>query len=117
MESNNSSSTPSFSRNTATASSSDPLPRNQRNDDKGKQTCSNVSEANNNNNRSSKFVGVRSIYQMIIDNGAFPSPLGYVNFPKSVCTSVNECICRGIPDSRPLEFLLFKYTSYPSDII
>ncbi|KAI9123629.1 hypothetical protein K1719_004929 [Acacia pycnantha] len=40
---------------------------------------------------------------MIIDNGAYPSPLGYGNFPKSVCTSVNECICHGIPDSRPLE--------------
>ncbi|KAI9107433.1 hypothetical protein K1719_021470 [Acacia pycnantha] len=42
MESNNSSS------NTATACSSDPPPPNQRNDDKGKQTCSNESEANNN---------------------------------------------------------------------
>lgn len=40
---------------------------------------------------------------MIIDNGAYPSPLGYGGFPKSVCTSVNECICHGIPDSRPLE--------------
>jgi methionyl aminopeptidase len=40
---------------------------------------------------------------MIIDNGAYPSPLGYCGFPKSVCTSVNECICHGIPDSRPLE--------------
>lgn len=40
---------------------------------------------------------------MIIENGAYPSPLGYGGFPKSVCTSVNECICHGIPDSRPLE--------------
>lgn len=40
---------------------------------------------------------------MIIDNGAYPSPLGYCGYPKSVCTSVNECICHGIPDSRPLE--------------
>uniref|UniRef100_A0A1D1Z0N1 Methionine aminopeptidase n=1 Tax=Anthurium amnicola TaxID=1678845 RepID=A0A1D1Z0N1_9ARAE len=45
----------------------------------------------------------RAVHQMIIDNGAYPSPLGYGGFPKSVCTSVNECICHGIPDSRPLE--------------
>lgn len=43
---------------------------------------------------------------MIVDNGAYPSPLGYGGFPKSVCTSVNECICHGIPDSRSLEVLL-----------
>lgn len=34
--------------------------------------------------------------------GAYPSPLGYHGFPKSVCTSVNEVICHGIPDDRPL---------------
>lgn len=45
----------------------------------------------------------RAVHQMIIDNGAYPSPLGYGGFPKSVCTSVNECICHGIPDSRALE--------------
>ncbi|XP_045815255.1 methionine aminopeptidase 1D, chloroplastic/mitochondrial [Trifolium pratense] len=44
-----------------------------------------------------------AVHQMIIDNGAYPSPLGYGGFPKSVCTSVNECICHGIPDSRSLE--------------
>ncbi|GLU20003.1 hypothetical protein SLE2022_362210 [Rubroshorea leprosula] len=44
-----------------------------------------------------------AVHQMIIHNGAYPSPLGYGGFPKSVCTSVNECICHGIPDSRPLE--------------
>nr|KAJ0216000.1 hypothetical protein LSAT_V11C300135680 [Lactuca sativa] len=43
------------------------------------------------------------VHKMIIDNGAYPSPLGYGGFPKSVCTSVNECICHGIPDSRELE--------------
>ena len=32
----------------------------------------------------------------------YPSPLGYKGFPKSVCTSVNEVICHGIPDDRPL---------------
>ncbi|XP_047082679.1 methionine aminopeptidase 1D, chloroplastic/mitochondrial-like [Lolium rigidum] len=45
----------------------------------------------------------KAVHKMIIDNGAYPSPLGYCGFPKSVCTSVNECICHGIPDSRPLE--------------
>ena len=34
--------------------------------------------------------------------GAYPSPFNYHRFPKSVCTSVNEVICHGIPDSRPL---------------
>ena len=43
------------------------------------------------------------VHQMIIDNSAYPSPLGYGGFPKSVCTSVNECIFHGIPDSHPLE--------------
>ncbi|KAJ3695877.1 hypothetical protein LUZ60_001254 [Juncus effusus] len=45
----------------------------------------------------------KAVHEMIIENGAYPSPLGYCGFPKSVCTSVNECICHGIPDSRPLE--------------
>ena len=40
---------------------------------------------------------------MIIEAGAYPSPLGYGGFPKSVCTSVNECMCHGIPDSRQLQ--------------
>ena len=42
------------------------------------------------------------VHQMIVDRGAYPSPLNYGRFPKSVCTSVNECICHGIPDSRVL---------------
>nr|XP_027097022.1 methionine aminopeptidase 1B, chloroplastic-like isoform X2 [Coffea arabica] len=43
------------------------------------------------------------VHQMIVDAGAYPSPLGYGGFPKSVCTSVNECMCHGIPDSRQLQ--------------
>jgi methionyl aminopeptidase len=35
--------------------------------------------------------------------GGYPSPLNYRGFPKSLCTSVNEVICHGIPDARPLE--------------
>lgn len=40
---------------------------------------------------------------MIIGNGAYPSPLNYRGFPKSICTSVNNVACHGIPDSRPLQ--------------
>jgi methionyl aminopeptidase len=47
----------------------------------------------------------KAVHKMIIDAGAYPSPLGYGGFPKSVCTSVNECICHGIPDSRELQVL------------
>lgn len=39
----------------------------------------------------------------MLDHGAYPSTLGYRGFPKSCCTSVNEVICHGIPDLRPLE--------------
>ena len=41
-------------------------------------------------------------HQECIRTGAYPSPLNYHGFPKSICTSVNEVICHGIPDSRPL---------------
>ncbi|XP_037479074.1 methionine aminopeptidase 1B, chloroplastic-like isoform X2 [Triticum dicoccoides] len=46
---------------------------------------------------------LQAVHKMIIDAGAYPSPLGYGGFPKSVCTSVNECMCHGIPDSRELK--------------
>ncbi len=42
-------------------------------------------------------------HEYLCDHGAYPSTLGYKGFPKSLCTSVNECICHGIPDSRRLE--------------
>ena len=42
-------------------------------------------------------------HEFLLDHGAYPSTLGYKGFPKSVCTSVNEVICHGIPDARPLE--------------
>ena len=38
-----------------------------------------------------------------IARGGYPSPLGYRGFPKSVCTSVNEVICHGFPDSSELQ--------------
>jgi len=43
------------------------------------------------------------VTQLAFEAGAYPSPLNYRGFPKSVCTSVNNCVCHGIPDSRPLE--------------
>ena len=42
-------------------------------------------------------------HQFLVDHGAYPSTLGYRGFPKSLCTSVNEVICHGIPDSTVLE--------------
>ncbi len=46
-------------------------------------------------------------HEACIERGAYPSPLGYRSgsliYPNSICTSVNEVICHGIPDSRPLE--------------
>jgi len=41
-------------------------------------------------------------HEASIARGAYPSPLNYRGFPKSLCTSVNEIICHGIPDSRKL---------------
>ncbi|TBT94291.1 type I methionyl aminopeptidase [Propioniciclava tarda] len=42
-------------------------------------------------------------HEYMCDHGAYPSALGYRGFPKAICTSVNEVICHGIPDARPLE--------------
>ncbi|HET7475792.1 MAG TPA: type I methionyl aminopeptidase [Dermatophilaceae bacterium] len=42
-------------------------------------------------------------HEFLCDHGAYPSTLGYKGFPKSLCTSVNEVICHGIPDDRPLQ--------------
>ena len=43
------------------------------------------------------------VHDLTIERGAYPSPLNYHGYPKSVCTSVNDVICHGIPDSRKLE--------------
>jgi methionyl aminopeptidase len=45
----------------------------------------------------------RIVHEACIERNAYPSPLNYYDFPKSVCVSVNEIICHGIPDFRPLE--------------
>jgi methionyl aminopeptidase len=42
-------------------------------------------------------------HEACIERGGYPSPLGYNGFPKSLCTSVNEVICHGIPDSTVLK--------------
>ena len=41
-------------------------------------------------------------HEYIVSKGAIPSPLNYRGFPKSICTSVNEEICHGIPSDRKL---------------
>ena len=41
-------------------------------------------------------------HEFLLDHGAYPSTLGYRGFPKSLCTSVNEVVCHGIPDSTEL---------------
>ncbi|SJL00363.1 related to methionine aminopeptidase [Armillaria ostoyae] len=43
------------------------------------------------------------VHNACIERNAYPSPLNYRNFPKSVCTSINEVICHGIPDRRKLK--------------
>ncbi len=42
-------------------------------------------------------------HEFLLDHDAYPSTLGYRGFPKSLCTSANEVICHGIPDSRVIE--------------
>lgn len=49
----------------------------------------------------------RVVHEACIERDCYPSPLNYYNFPKSCCTSVNEVICHGIPDNRPLEVHAF----------
>ena len=41
-------------------------------------------------------------HEFVCDHGAYPSTLGYRGYPKSLCTSINEVICHGIPDSTEL---------------
>lgn len=45
----------------------------------------------------------KKCHDAIIAAGAYPSPLGYKGFPKSICTSVNNVICHGIPDETLLK--------------
>lgn len=43
------------------------------------------------------------VHEFLCDNGAYPSTLGYRGYPKSCCTSLNEVICHGIPDSTVIQ--------------
>ena len=45
----------------------------------------------------------RLVDTFLRDHGAYPSPLNYRGFPKSVCTSINEVVCHGIPEDRVLK--------------
>ena len=40
------------------------------------------------------------VYDMTTDMGGIPAPLNYEGFPKSVCTSINEVVCHGIPSEK-----------------
>jgi methionyl aminopeptidase len=42
-------------------------------------------------------------HEFVVSAGAYPSTLGYRNYPKSLCTSINEVICHGIPDDTVLQ--------------
>ncbi|MEU4573923.1 type I methionyl aminopeptidase [Nonomuraea sp. ATR24] len=41
-------------------------------------------------------------HDFLVSHGAYPSTLGYKGYPKSLCTSINEVICHGIPDDTVL---------------
>lgn len=61
----------------------------------------------------------RVIHEFLCDNDAYPSTLGYRNFPKSCCTSLNEVICHGIPDSTVIEdgdIVNIDVTAYVGDV-
>jgi methionyl aminopeptidase len=44
----------------------------------------------------------RLCHEFIVSRGAIPAPLNYKGFPKSICTSINEVVCHGIPGGRVL---------------
>src|SRR5262245_29723477 len=45
----------------------------------------------------------RFVHEDTLKRGAKPAPLNYKGFPKSVCTSINEVVCHGIPGPRVLK--------------
>ena len=42
-------------------------------------------------------------HQYTLDHGHKPACLGYLGYPKTICTSINEVVCHGIPNTRPLK--------------
>jgi methionyl aminopeptidase len=60
------------------------------------------------------------IHDYIISQNAYPAAINYMGFPKSVCTSVNEIACHGIPNTRKLkngDFVNFDVTAYYNGFI
>lgn len=58
-------------------------------------------------------------HEFLVAHRAYPSTLGYRGYPKSLCSSVNEVICHGIPDDRPLEdgdIVNIDITAYIGDV-
>lgn len=45
----------------------------------------------------------RVVHEFLVDHDAYPSTLGYKGYPKACCTSLNEVICHGIPDTTVIE--------------
>ncbi len=43
------------------------------------------------------------VYDFAMDHGAYPAPLDYRGYRKSICTSINHVVCHGIPDDKPLK--------------
>ena len=59
-----------------------------------------------------------AVHNATVERGLYPSTLGYMKYPKSCCTSVNEVICHGIPDSTILkdgDILNIDVSCYSSD--
>src|SRR5574344_1719587 len=42
------------------------------------------------------------VYEYTVEHGAIPAPLNYEGFPKSVCTSIDEVVCHGIPNEKEI---------------
>ena len=53
-------------------------------------------------------------HQWTLDHGHKPATLGYQNYPKSCCTSINDVICHGIPDTHPYVIKSKYHTYVPS---
>jgi methionyl aminopeptidase len=45
----------------------------------------------------------RAVYSFARDHGAYPAPLFYHGYPRSICTSINHVVCHGIPSDKPLK--------------
>src|SRR6201981_4238706 len=43
-----------------------------------------------------------AIFDFAMAHGAYPAPLAYRGYRKSICTSINHVVCHGIPDPKPL---------------